>query len=347
MKTEFKEILQRAIKEPVTRDEALLLFYETENYSRAQELFRAASAVRDDVLGTTFKWGGGMPNVLPCTIDPHCKYCPYWLEVNQPVPLSMEEIVEAVSYIKGHGIKEYNLSSGTTLGSDGRRMVEIVKAIRADVDPESRITLNPGAALSEDCIKELKKLGVTRITVAFETINEELFRATKPGDSLEAKKKLAETINNSGLALGSGLLAGLSSDPHRYRDYVDFMFYIKQFENLRTVYVSRFYPYKGIPMETHPRCSAMEGARVIAIIRLVLRNINIGPAAGWNHDDIPLWVMAGGGNRIGGVGAIPDYRKSINWRIHTAREHRGRMIFHNNIPGTTKLLEELGMTVEF
>ena len=100
-------------------------------------------------------------------------------------------------------------------------------------------------------------------------------------------------------------------------------------------------------MENHPRCSAMEGARIIAIMRLVLRNTNIGPAAGWNYDDIPLWVMAGGGNRIGGVGAIPEYRRKINWRIHTAREYHGRLIFHNTIESTSKLLHELGMNIEY
>lgn len=343
---EFKEILNKAEKEQITQDEAVSLFFQTENYSRAQELFKTAGWVRDNELGTTFKWSGGMPNVLPCTLDPHCKHCPYWLKDNNPVPLSIEEIFDSVKYIRSHGIREYNLSAGTVSGGNGREIVQIVRTLRAECDPDSRITLNCGAALSEDTIKELKELGVTRITVALETVNAELFRQTKPGDSLEAKMRLVEMIRDAGLELGSGLLAGLSVEPSRYKDYVDFMFYLKQFNNLRSVYVSRFYPHKGIPMENHPRCSAMEGARIIAIMRLILRDTNIGPAAGWNYDDIPLWVMAGGGNRIGGVGAIPEYRRKINWRIHTAREYRGRLIFHNTIESTSKLLQELGMNVE-
>ena len=347
MTTKFKDILEKAEGEAITRNESLQLFYETEDYLKAQEVFRVASKVRDNMLGTTFKWTAGVASVLPCNLRPLCLYCPYWTKPREP--LSMEEILKGVRYIGEHGIREFHLSAGTTLGSKGKKMVEIVRTIRSEVGSQSKITVNCGAALSQDSIIELKKLGVTRIVASFETINEKLFQQTKPGDSMEAKKKLAEMINDAGLELGSGLLAGLGDTNHnkRYEDYVDFMFYIKKFENLRSVYVSRFFPFKGIPMESHPRCSAMEGARIIAVMRLVLRDVEIGPAAGWSYDDIPLWVSAGGGNRIGGIhiNRTPHYQS--NWYLHQALDYREGMEFRNTISTATRFLQEIGRSVEY
>ncbi|MFZ3130345.1 MAG: radical SAM protein, partial [Desulfosporosinus sp.] len=236
---------------------------------------------------------------------------------------------------------------GTTLGSDGKEMVEIVEAIRSKGKSQAVIDVNCGAALSRESMIELKKLGVRRIGCSFETINKDLFKELKPGDSIEAKKRLAEMISDVGLELGSGLLAGLSSSPTRWKDYVDFIFYIKQFNNLKSIYVSRFFPYKGIPMENHPRCSAMEGARIISIMRLVLRNIDIKPAAGWSYDDIPIWVMAGGGNRAGGVhvNRAPAYKK--NWYLPGTIEYSNKMEFGNTMEVSAKFLNEAGITMDY
>lgn len=344
MKTKLESILEKAKSEAIGREEALFLFHETENYSAAEKLFSVAGKVRDKEMGTTFRWSGGIASVLRCNLKPLCLYCPYWLEKLQE-PLRIDEILKGVAYIKSQGIKEFHLSAGTTLGSDGKEMVEIVKAIRSNGYTQS-ITVNCGAALSKESLIELKKLGVERIGCSFETIDENLFRKVKPGDSLEAKRNLAEMTRDVGLEMGTGLLAGLDTSPSRYEGYVDFMFYIKEFSNLKSVYVSRFFPYKGIPMENHPRCSTMEGARIIAIMRLVLRNIDIGPAAGWSYDDIPAWVQAGGGNRVGGVhvNRVPSYR--ANWFLPKAVQYKDKMEIRNTMEVATKFLNELGIDVQ-
>lgn len=335
--------MDKAKKEAVTREEALYLFRETENYTKLQELFKVASKVRNDELGVTFRWTGGIATILPCRLEPFCKYCVYFIKKREP--LTLDEILKGVKYLEEHGINDFHLSGGTTLGSSGEEVVEIVKAVRSVTSAD--LTVNVGAALSQNSIIGLKKLGAKFITSAFETLNEKLFRETKPGDSLEAKKKLAKMVNDVGLGLTSGLLAGLGLGPSRYEDYVDLIFYLKDFQNFRRFYVSRFFPYPGTPMGDHPRCSAMEGAKVIAIARLVFRDVDIGPAAGWSYDDIPLWIMAGGGNRIGGIHIMraPHYRDS--WYLHTVLEYREGMEFRNIMPVATKFLKEAGMSVEY
>jgi biotin synthase len=355
--TKFEEILKKAESEAITRDEALHLFCKTENYSQAQELFRVASIVRNNTLGTTFKWTAGVATLFVCKVRPLCLYCPYFTQPKEP--LAMAEILKGVKYIQEQGIKDFHLSGGTALGSDGKEMVGIVRTIRAEFGSQFTIAVDCGIALSLDSIIEFKKLGVTHINIAFETINERLFNKTKPGDSLETKKKLAKMIDGVGMGLSSMLLAGLgckncggdcsidNPEPSRYEDYVAFMFYLKQFMNLKEVYVSRFFPQQGTPMENHPRCSAMEGARIIAIMRLVLRDKVIRAAAGWSYDDIPLWVSAGGGNRIGGVhvNRTPHYQN--NWYLHQALKCQEGLEYRNTIATDARILKEMGMSVTY
>lgn len=340
----FEEVLDKAKKEAITREEALNLFQETEDHTKARELFEVASKVRNDELGTELKCHGGIASCLPCRLEPLCRYCIYFTDPEKE-PLTLDEIRKAAKYLEDYGVKDFHIGGGTDLNSDGEEVVEIVEAVREVTSAD--LTVNVGAALSRGAIEELKKLGVKNIVSAFETINEELFEKTKPGDSLEAKKKLAEMVNDAGLGLTSGVLAGLSLEPSRYEDYVDLLFYLKSFQNFRRFYVSRFFPYPGTPMENHQRCSAMEGARIIAIARLVFRDADISTAAGWSYDDIPLWIMAGGGNRIMGIhiNREPHYRRS--WYLHKAVEHREGMEFVDTTPVATKFLKEAGMSVEY
>ncbi len=336
----FEHILQRSETEEITAEEALFLFTETENYGKAQQLFKTAAFVRDQEKGRRFQWSGGVATILPCTLDPLCSYCPYWVKPSNA--LTIDEILTGVRYLNEHGITNFHLSGGTTLESDGSDVVSIVEKIREISDSE--ITVNVGAGLSMDSLLALKDLGVTKIGSSFEVINPALFSQFKAGDSLEKKKELARQINDLGLGLGTGMLAGLNLEPSRYQDYVDFIFHVKQYENLESVYVSRFFPNKGTPLENHPRCSTIEGARIIAVMRLILRTIDIGPAAGWSYDDIPVWVNAGGGNRIGGIhiSRVPTYKKP--WFLHTAVKYENRMEYCNTIPIAGPLLAEVGIT---
>jgi biotin synthase len=337
---DYTKVLQKALDGPIDYDEALYLFKETENAVKAQDLFRTALAVRNAEIGNIFRWSGGIASVLPCKLQPLCSYCPYWTK-DTTQALTIDEIKIGVKYIEEQGLKEFHLSGGTDRRSDGMDIVEIVRTIAPLTS--ATITVNVGAAISEENIQELKQLGVKRIGASFETINRDLFQKVKAGDSFDAKVKLAEMINDAGLEFGTGMLAGLTTGLERYKDYVDFMFFIRRFRNLKSVYVSRFFPVTGTPMADHPRCSTMEGSRIIAIMRLVLRNIDIGPAAGWSYDDIPMWVMAGGGNRIGGVhvNRVPGYKN--NWYLHSALEYRDRMEYRNTIATAEKLLKESGI----
>lgn len=308
MNDELVSILEKGKTGPVNREEALYILNNTEDGESAARLFEAAVFVREHEMGNIFKLVGGIASVLPCNLKPNCVYCPYWRD-SKKTQLSTEEIVKAVAYIRSHGIKDFHLSGGTTLGSEGLDVLHIVEAIREAGFDDVEIDVNCGAAMSLDTLKQLKSLGVKKVSSVFETLNPDVFKEMKPGDSLEAKKKFAWLIGEAGLGLGTGILAGLSPQETKYQDYVDFLFEVKEYPHLVSLYVSKFFPFATTFMAGRTACTDEEASRVIALTRLVLRTIKISGAQGWMGSKLVSPLQAGAGNAVNGIHITrtPDY----------------------------------------
>ena len=309
MNAEYLNILQAATSRPIEHAEALYLFTHSEEHEAAEALFETARLVRERENGTIFTACGGIATVLACNLKPLCTYCPYWREKGKQA-LSMEEILKAVGYLFAHGVYDFHLSGGTTLGSEGQDILAIVRGIYNAGFTEAQIDVNCGAAMSLETLREIKGYGVKMVRSVFETRNPALFAAVKPGDSLAEKEAFAWRIGEAGISLGTGILAGISPTETKYQDYTDFLFQIKQFPHLSSLYVSKFVPFAGIALKGVEACSAQEAARVIAMARLVLRNVDITGAQGWNKGKdgmTPFW--AGGGNSalVIHINRIPAY----------------------------------------
>ncbi|MDQ7094556.1 radical SAM protein [Desulfosporosinus sp. PR] len=291
------EVLNNALQRPLTREEALFLFKNTETEEDRNSLYAAARAVRKAETGDVFHFTGGIASVLPCRLRPLCSYCPYWRKKDQN-PLPLEAIVAGARYFQREGVKEFHLSGGTTLGSEGKEVLEIVRKIHEAGLQDMKIMVNCGAAMSVDSLKQLKAWGVDSIGAVFEITNPEVFRKVKPGDDLDKKLQFAWDIQKAGLALSSGIMAGLGPKETRYEDYVNSLFDIAQFPHLSSVYISKFTPDPVIPMHDWEACSVEEAARLVAIARLVYRSIKITTAAGWTEKERTQGILAGAGNAL-------------------------------------------------
>ncbi len=294
---ELNEVLLDALKRPVTREEALFLFQSTETEEHKTRLFETARAVRKAESEDVFRFSGGIASVLPCRLRPLCSYCPYWRKIDQK-PLPVEAIVAGARYFHKEGVREFHLSGGTTLGSEGKDVLEIVKSIYDAGLHDMKIMVNCGAAMSIDSMKQLKEWGVVSIGAVFEITNPEVFKRVKPGDDLEKKMQFAWDIQKAGLAMSSGMMAGLGPRETRYEDYVNTLFDIAQFPHLNSVYISKFTPDPVLPMYEWEACSEEEAARLVAIARLVYRSINVTTAAGWTEEERIQGMMAGAGNSL-------------------------------------------------
>ena len=339
----FEEVLKNAESNEITKGEALYLFKKTGRYDKVLRLFETASRVRDDEVGNVFKLDGFIGAITPCTIKPPCKYCGTgYMYASGAKVLTIDEISEGAKLIEETGISMTELGGGTTLGSDGKSVVEAVKAVKSVTDLD--IWVNVGPALPDDALKELKNLGGVDVTSSFEVnpLNEELFRKVKPGDDLDARKKLASMINDAGLGLNSVLMSGLGET---YEDRVDHMFYLKQFESLKYFLCTWFRPVPGTPFGDRPLTSPLEAAKTAAIARLIYRDIDI-HCSGYEH--IPLWIMAGV-NRVVHAGAsVYQVRDGTGMSAAGAEVKRinDRANFVNLLPTTVKIITEAGMKVE-
>jgi biotin synthase len=287
---DFEKILGKCLEQSPNQEEALLLLQASRTPDKAIKIFAAACEVRDRELGRVFKLDSEIAPVAPCKIKPFCNYCTFSREVLTP-----EEVLEGLKLAEETGIADIRLSGGSDLTNDGSDVVELVRLVKANTT--LRVHLNIGPVYSKENLVKLKELGVIEVGSSLETINPEVFKRTKPGDSLDLRIETARAINNTGLKLQSIIMAGLGSFE---KDYIKHLFFLKELKNLSHLPISRFNPFKGTPMENRRRASPWEAARLCSVARLTLRTPDIRIAAGGGPDDIPLWLMAGG-NRITSV----------------------------------------------
>lgn len=333
----FEKILEDAYLGEITPETALILLNESKDPEKALLLFKAASLKRDEKIGKELWWSAGISAVLPCNIQPRCNYCTFFAKLEFPVDL----IVKTVKIIESFGIKQVHLSGGTDIqhGYDAEiigMVEEIRKASAIDLE------VNLGPSISRETIKRLRELKVTSITSSLESFNEKLFKEAKPGDSLEKRKELLQSAQEEGLLIRSMMMVGLGESNE---DRINHLFYLRGFKNFCNLNFSRFNPFPGIPFSNHERCSPWEVARTVAVARLVLPSAELGLAAGNDMDDLPLWYLAGGGNKIMGASSTrKDVKPQSGVDVIPVAEN---LVVVNSMKAKMKYIEGMGRQVIF
>lgn len=297
----FSELLRLALcREVDNAEDAYILLKESgRSEENAERLFETARAIRKKHTGDVFHFSGGIGAVLPCNLKPLCSYCPYWRQPGRKqVPL--EAIVEGARFFQREKVRSFHLSGGTTLGSEGLDVLEIIQGIWDGGVRNIDIMVNCGAAMSKDTILAIKEMGVKSIGATFETTDPEVFAKTKPGDDLGKKLQFANDIGACGVGLATGLMAGLgdADEDTRLHQYAKSLEDVQRFTTLKSLYISKFTPVSTIPMRDHPPCSLNEAARYLAVARLMLQKIEISCAAGWMGAERQYAMHAGAGNSL-------------------------------------------------
>jgi len=347
----FEETLKRAEREEITKEEAVYLLKETVSYDKVLKLFEVAGGVRDNEVGTTFKLDGFIAPITVCRTNPPCKYCQRsskFLERSMEFDtvLSPDETALGAKLVMEAGIRRAELGGGTPWGGDGGEVIEAIKAVKSTSNLD--IWINVGPALTKEVLTELKKLGVKEVCSSLETINETVFSEVKPGDDINARKNLARMIDEAGLGLVSVMMVGLGGN----EDYANYMLWLKQFENLSYFIITCFAPVPGTPMENYAPASPLEAAKVAAVARLILRDvdINIGGSAG-DVRLLPLAIMAGANRAMHvGVSVRPKQREypklSYGYALTPRFKTIGNLVIMNFLPVSMKFIKEAGMEIE-
>jgi biotin synthase len=316
----------------ITPDLALRILDESRPTQNALKLFSVASELRDKHLGRRLWWTGAIEGILPCKLQPLCRYCNYSIKTALP----NDSLLKALSSLEQLGIKHLHLSGGTNPDGYDAEILSMVEAMRGVSDVAIEVNLGP--SLTRDTVRRLKQLGVSSITSSIETVNEDIFRTTKPGDSLDQRKALLEMCDEEGMATRGMMLVGLGESN---ADRIRLLFYLKGLKHLHQARFSRYMPREDGRLKL-PRCSPWEVARLIAVARLILPGKELGLASGNSHDDIPLWFLAGGGNQL--IGAHASRRKATGPNVIATDDE---FTVSSSIPLHRQYASDLGLEIGF
>ena len=337
---EFEEILERAKEDAITREDALYLFKNADDLTKISQLLSAAGQVRDENHGRVFKLDAFiLSSNKGCNADPPCRYCgqssdraKLFTKVATPA-----DVAESARIAEQVGFKGVQCGGGCS-GNHGAEAVADTEVVKDSTSLD--VFVNYGADMSDENILKLKELGVGRIGCSFETMNEELFKKIKPGDSLQKRKEVAHLIDEHGVKLATGIMIGIGES---YTDRVNHIFELKNFNNLSTVYISGFFPIPGAAMEEYPPATAMDIARTMAITRLVHPDVDLDGSFG-RDDHLQLWMMAGANRRIIHGIFEPVDRATFTKRFPGESKRIGDdYLFTNILPIYVEMIEQMGL----
>ncbi len=343
---ELSMLLRKAKEETLDKTDALMLLKRVRNFSDLMKLMNTASEIRNEYVGTTYKFEAFMSPITVCSTNPPCAYCRRSTGVEYE-PLTREEIIWGTEKIVSTGIKRLEIGGGTPWKGAGEIVINTVKTIR-EVSKELLIRVNVGPALNKDDLKKLKELGVVEVSSNFETMNKNVFKRIKPGDNLDSRIALAKAIDETGLKLSTTIMVGIGSS---YKDYIDHLFWLKDnIKNLGRVAITVLRPIKGTPMESVPAGSIIEALKIGSLARIILRDVDLSFGGIMNdHRLIPLRIMAGE-NREVHLSLIVT--KSKTWLRPPLSPCETEIITHNNLvfinylPLIIRIVKETGMEPE-
>ncbi|HIP84463.1 MAG TPA: biotin synthase BioB [Methanothermococcus okinawensis] len=283
----------------ISKEDALDLF-KISRWEDYLKLFQLASQVRDyfikeiEITSTIH-----VTNI--CKISPKCLYCGFAAGTSKagyykPFRLSHEDIKRCAIAIESSGICRVSCSSGH--GYRGREVIRALKIVKENTNLE--VLVNAGGDLTEESIRELKRYGVDTICCNLETINRELFKKLKPGESLDRRIEICKLVRKYNIQLSSGLLIGIGES---YRDRVDHLMFLKELD-VEEIPIMGFNPYPGTPMENHLRCSSLEQGKTIAIARLMFPHIRITSPTPTIGPELVQFALLSGASNIATV--IPE-----------------------------------------
>ena len=110
--------------------------------------------------------------------------------------LSFEEIVHVVKSLLPSGLKKVRLTGGEPLIR--KDLHKLIKQLRA-LSPELDIALTTNAHLLSNSIEQLKKAGISRITVSLDAVDVEVYQSM--GDTASTPDSIIDSIDKT-LALG-------------------------------------------------------------------------------------------------------------------------------------------------
>jgi len=262
---DYSEILLNKAKKTheLTKEEIIQLL-ETDDKS----LFDAADRVRTKYKGDDVHLRGLIEFSNVC--KQNCKYCGLRRDNKhlERYRLTPDEVIDFAKKGASYGYKTVVLQSGEDEWFSCERLCEIISEIKKF---DLAITLSIGEKTYDE-YKAYKDAGADRYLLRIETTDEKLYKLLHPGMDLQNRKVCLKNLQELGFETGSGCLVGL--DGQSVESLANDILYFKE-NDFDMVGVGPFIPNENTPLAGSKGGGFWLALRVMAIIRLLLPDINI------------------------------------------------------------------------
>ena len=205
-----------------------------------------------------------------------CKYCGLncYNKKLERYRLSEDEITDFARKGVEYGYRTIVLQSGEDAYFTQDKMVHIIKEIKK---MNIALTLSLGEKAYEE-YKAYKDAGADRYLIRIETTDQDLYHELHPGMSYENRVECLKNLQKLGFETGSGCLVGLPNQT--IESLANDVLFFKE-NNFDMIGVGPFIPHPETPLWTGKDTKEDKekrfnlALRVMAVIRLLLKNINI------------------------------------------------------------------------
>jgi len=251
----------------------------------ATGLFRRANRVRRHFVGEDVHLRTILGVSSFCQSD--CLFCGKRLS-NPHVKrkrLSPEEIIMVCREATEAGVRTVILEAGVANQLGGPETAQLIRSIKA-VDPSVAVTLAFGKRSERD-FNRWREAGADRYMLLFETSNPKLFSYFRPGHTIEERIRTIRILQKVGFQVATGMMVGLPRQS--LSDIADDLLMLKRLD-IDMVKIHPFIPHPDSPLAKFPPCDPDLLKRVIAVARIILKEIHIqGPVDFTAHAPETFW----------------------------------------------------------
>ena len=280
----IEKILEKAKrKEDLSVNELVTLLSITDE-DELQALYDCAYFLKEQYVGRVAYFRGIIECSNLCVKD--CYYCGIRKSNRNIERFQMDE-----DEIVKEAIWAYEAEYGSCVIQSGERqdeeyiaMIErAVRRIKSSTGGHLGITLSLGEQ-TEDTYRRWKEAGAHRYLLRIETTNPELYARIHPVDHrLDVRKECLAALRRTGYQVGTGVMMGLPGQS--LEDLANDILFLKAID-IDMVGMGPYIPHSDTPMgkevppytEEQNRAALQLGLKMIAVTRIVLRDINIAAA---------------------------------------------------------------------